>query len=129
MVSKQQRVDEIDSEIEKLYEERDAATQGLGFSNIHEWKAVIKPYHDKIATLSREQRMIMPYELQEPYHFGDVMTLKKFIACVKVGGFLNSDGDGFYMKEGKQTNIPIHPSDIAHKSIREGFTHIIWFNK
>ncbi len=61
--------------------------------------------------------MIMPYKLSELSDYGDVMPLKDFIRNVESGGFIDYDGYGYYVKDNKETNIMIRPSDVKHNSI------------
>lgn len=93
------------------------------------WKHVQQPENSKIATLDRERRMIMPYELKELPDYGDVMSLKEFIACVNEGGFIDYDGHGYYVKDNKESNIMIIPSDVDHNSVRTDFDTVVWFNR
>lgn len=74
-------------------------------------------------------RMIMIPEYSELSKFGDVMSLNNFIKICKSGGFVDSDGNGLYIKDGMQSNIRIHPSDVTNDRIRKDFNQIIWFNK
>ena len=83
----------------------------------------------ELSDLGREQRMLMPYTLEDIPTYGDVMTLKKFISCVKSGGFIDYDGFGNYVKDNKVTNIQIYPSDVKHNSIRKEFDTIVWYNR
>lgn len=99
------------------------------FKSWNEFKAHMKPEWDAIGKLSREQRLIMPFELSELPTYGDVMPLSEFIECVKCGGFINDDGYGNYVKDGKITDVEIYPSDVKHKSIRTDADTMIWFNK
>ena len=79
--------------------------------------------------LSREKRMMMPYELDDIPDFADVMPLKEFIACVEGGGFIDYDGSGNYVLNGKETNITIYPSDVEHGAIRWEFDSVAWYNR
>jgi len=89
----------------------------------------MKPEWDALAKLDREKRMIMTPEFDELSTYGDVMSLKHFIGNVKCGGFIDYDGHGYYVKDGKESNITIHPSDVKHKAVRKDFDTIIWFNR
>lgn len=71
----------------------------------------------------------MPYELSELSDYGDVMSLESFIECVKDGGFIDYDGFGYYVKDGKESNVMIIPSDVKRKRIRTDFDTVIWFNR
>jgi len=88
-----------------------------------------EPVWAKIGALSREKRLIMTPTFRELPTYGDVMSLKQFISCVKSGGFIDYDGHGCYVKDGKATDINIYPSDHHYKSIRKDFDTIIWFNR
>ena len=61
--------------------------------------------------------------------YGDVMPLTAFIECVKDGGFIDYDGFGYYVRDGKESDIMIHPSDIKRGNVRKDFDTIIWFNR
>jgi hypothetical protein len=93
------------------------------------WKHVQQPERNKIYKLDREKRMIMPYELHEIPSYGDVMSLKDFIECVNDGGFIDYDGHGYYVKDDKESNIMIVPSDVKYNSVRKDFDTIVWFNR
>ena len=67
--------------------------------------------------------------LSELDNNGHVMTIKNFIATVKMGGFVDYDGFGRYVKDNQESDIEIYPSDVKYKSIRTDFDKIIWFNK
>ncbi len=93
------------------------------------WKHVQQPERNNIYKLDRERRMIMPYELKEIPDYGDVMPLADFIQCVEDGIFLDYDGHGYYVKDKKESNIMIIPSDVEYNSVRKDFDTIVWFNK
>lgn len=69
------------------------------------------------------------YELEEIPSYGQRMSLKSFIANVKCGGFIDYDGYGNYVKDGKMTDITIYPSDVKINCVRKDFDEIIWFNR
>lgn len=79
--------------------------------------------------LSRQERMMRPIELNDLPSYGNVMPLKDFIDCVKCGDFIDYDGYGSYVKDGKESNIEIYPSDVKNKLIRPEFDTIIWYNR
>ncbi len=124
------RLKEIEEEIEKLHkavEEKEKVWDNS--KSFDEYWEHMRPENSRIAELDRERRMIMPYELSELPDYGDVMTLKDFIGCVKCGGFIDYDGFGNYVKDGKETDITIYPSDVKYKAIRKEFDTIVWFNR
>lgn len=95
-----------------------------------EFEIAIAPFQAKLRALDRELRMILPCELTgEIEPDDDVMSLKEFIKLVKEGMFIDYDGWGRYVKNGKKTNIQILPSDIKYRAIRKEFDTIVWFNK
>lgn len=91
----------------------------------------MKPYSAKTRRASRAYRKVKSYKLDDLPDYGDVMPLDEFIDCCKHGTFINYDGYGYYVKDGKQTDIKIHPTDITEgkMAIRKEFDTIIWFNK
>ena len=89
----------------------------------------MKPAWQKRSKLEREKRMLMTPEFKELSDYGDVMTLKHWLACVKSGGFVDYDGYGHYVRDGRESNIEVYPSDVSHDSIRDDFDTIIWFNR
>ena len=84
---------------------------------------------DDLDRLSREKRMMMSYELDDIPDFADVMPIKQFIECVDNGLFIDYDGSGNYVLNGKETNVPIYPSDVEHGAIRWEFDSVAWYNK
>ena len=61
--------------------------------------------------------------------YGDHMLLEDFIDAVEMGAFMDYDGHGRYATETEISDIIIIPSDVASNKIKEGFTHMVWFNK
>jgi hypothetical protein len=124
-------VKEIEAEIheqEKLLSK--AISDGDKYPTYDEFEIAIAPYQAKIRALDRELRMLIPCELMGEVEKDDcVMSLKEFINQVKSGMFIDYDGWGRYVKDGKKTNIQILPSDIKYNAIRKGFDTIVWFNK
>jgi hypothetical protein len=58
----------------------------------------------------------------------DVYTIKEFIELVECGGFIDSDGIGYPVKDNKRDpSIWISPSGIHE--IPKDATHIVWYNK
>lgn len=69
----------------------------------------------------------MEYD-KEPYDFGDLMTVKDFLEACDQGAFIDYDGSGHPVKDGKMMSgfrvIPSKRSEIPKDA-----THIMWFNK
>jgi hypothetical protein len=122
--------EEIEAELEKYQELYDKKfNEDNTDRSWQEFLEYAGPEIEKLGELSRAKRMIMPYKLSELSDFGDVMSLKHFIDCVKSGGFIDYDGFGRYVEDGKETNITILPSDVKHNAVRKGFDTIVWFNR
>ena len=84
------------------------------------------------AKIDRDKRMLMFPEYRENDLIDeddDVMSLEDFIEAVNEGCFIDYDGFGCYVKDGKKSNIHIYPSDVKHKALRKDFDTIVWFNK
>lgn len=121
-------------EIEKLYDEA-SNEYDVAFNNLPEglnmesFQKALEPYSKKCGELSRKIRLIKEPNFTEISDFGDVMSLEHFIENVKCGGFIDYDGYGLYVKDNKESDIKIRPSDVEHNSIRKDFDTIIWFNR
>lgn len=122
-------LEDIESEIEtyrELYDQKFHSSEPREWSDFTKWA---EPEIKKLAELSREKRMMMPYELDDIPDYADVMTLQVFIENVNDGGFIDYDGFGHYVLDGKETNITIYPSDIKHGAIRQEFDSVAWYNR
>jgi len=124
------RVEEIQAEIVKAEKLLALAIEhGDKYPTYDEFEIAIAPFQAKLRTLDRQLRMALPCELSDLPKYGDVMSLQEFIECVKSGSFIDYDGSGNYVKDGKISNIEIYPSDIKYNAIRREFDTIIWFNR
>jgi hypothetical protein len=99
--------------------------------SFHEYKEAVGPISRIQSSLDRQYRLIRPVKLGDPVNRkeDDVMSLEDFIESCKDGGFIDSDGHGRYVRDGRESNIHIYPSDVTNGVIREGFDEVIWFNK
>lgn len=89
----------------------------------------LNPENDEIGKLNRERRKIQPYKFSEFPMIGNVYSLKEFVSLCECGGFINYDGFGYYMKDGKETDIMIYPSDVKNGIIRDDeFDTMVWLN-
>lgn len=102
------------------------APLNMGFDEFEEYMSL---GHEKSSKLSRELRMIMVPEFDNLSDYGSVMTLESFIENCNAGGFIDYDGFGKYIKDDKESNILIYPSDVQYDTIRSDFDTIIWFNR
>lgn len=124
-----------DSLIEKLEEECDTLVNKLfekeGSDCFKRVQAISKPFKKKIAELERENRMERPASLGEEvdHKEEDVMSLNDWKECVNQGLFIDYDGYGEYVKDGRKTKIEIYPSDLKYGAIREEFDTVVWYNR
>ncbi len=127
-----ERLEQIEKEIDELEDflsENDDKFM-KETNDVYGYMEKREPYTKKINELDRERRLIMPAVISGEVEKGDhVMSLKEFISCCKYGGFIDYDGFGRYVKEGKEYDIEIYPSDVKHNSIRTDFDTIVWFNR
>lgn len=112
--------------IEKKEEGWDWINPNLSFK---EYVDFLKPESLILSHLHGKRRMIMSYTLSELPDYGDVMSLEEFVNHCKNGNLINYDGYGRYVKDGKETDIEIYPSDVKNNYVRTEFDTIIWFNR
>lgn len=127
-----EKIDEHIEVLEKIIKEKDRKWFGdkrNDNKSLEDYWAYVYDEKIELSKLDRKRRMIMPYELSELSTFGNVMSIKEFIGACRATLFIDSDGFGKYVKDGKETDIEIYPSDIKHNAIRREFDTIIWFNK
>jgi hypothetical protein len=123
-----------DNMIEVMEEAVDAKMDSYDFqkegTSLQAFQEHCEPESSELAELYRKRRYIQPYKLSESSNIGDVMSLDHFIECVKMGGFIDYDGFGYYMKDGMETDVMIKPSDVKHNMVRsDEFSEIQWFNR
>lgn len=118
--------EELEIATKKYWERWGEAPPGMGFGEYENW---IRGVGDEMERLSRQVRLIEEPTFSEIPDYGDVMSLKEFIDCVESGGFIDYDGSGNYVRDGKMSNISIYPSDVENSSVRKDFDTIIWFNR
>lgn len=94
-----------------------------------EYQKLTEEEDKQLAELSRQLRLIRPYEVEDIPDYGDVMTLNEFKNACRNGMFIDYDGYGHYIDGDKMTDIHIYPSDVKAKSIRHSLNKIVWFNK
>jgi len=60
---------------------------------------------------------------------GELMKLKHWVAAVRAGALMDSDGFGEYAMEDKQTSIEVYPRQVYSGDIDVRFTHVVWYNR
>jgi len=64
--------------------------------------------------------------------YGDLYEINRWKSLVKCGGFTDYDGEGNWVKDGKMTDDYYNNvCDLGsiETAIKEGITHVMWFNK
>lgn len=128
--------------VNQLEDEHDAVCQKFD----KEWFAITQDFMDMnkvyllysetrgnkaLALLDSKKRFLQPtYDLSEVPAYGSQYSMSDFIDMCKSGGFVNSDGFGRYLKEGKETDIDVYPSDVVNfRNVRKDMDGIVWYNK
>lgn len=62
-------------------------------------------------------------------NYGSHMPMEEFIGYCKTGGFIDYDGYGNYATETQCSDFTVTPSDVIRGSIRNGWTHVVWYNR
>ncbi len=126
-------LDKINLQIEYFENSLEAKNQNLHFFNFDydEYKEYIKPERHELNILDNQRRLLMPYELGEITEGGKQMSIKDFKAMISSGRIrLNdSSGQGYYVKNGKESNIRILPSDVKRNMLRNDFDAIVWYSE
>lgn len=100
---------------------------------LKEFKEYLKPEQSILRHLNKVLRFISPVtnwdEIPGPENC-DVYSIEEFRGMCECGGFIDYDGDGFYAKDGKESNILVKPSDIAADLYRDKeFDSVVWYNR
>lgn len=62
--------------------------------------------------------------------YGDLMILERWIECVKSGGFIDCDGEGYYSDGKLMYRYPmVKPSHFFKGKVDTKRTHIVWINR
>ena len=59
---------------------------------------------------------------------GTVYTTEEFFECVKAGGFIPYDGDGFFHNGQKETNRSVWATDLSLIELIK-YPYVCWYNK
>jgi hypothetical protein len=117
-----EKEDRIDAETKEKNEE---------YLPYTEFVKKLEPELGVLLRLERYKRFFQPVtEWNELSEYGDVFSIEEFIEMCDEGGFIDYDGHGYYVKDGKESNVMVKPSDITSGYIRDNeFDSVIWFNK
>lgn len=94
-----------------------------------EFEAYMNVTQKEVSSLSRMYRFVKTPTYSNDKIEGDLMTLTEWKACVRAGGFIDYDGFGYYVNDGKESDIVVIPSDLKHNQIRNEFSHVAWYNR
>lgn len=97
--------------------------------DLSKWYSMIEAEQSRISELYRKIRILEEPRMSNLPDYGHLMTIERFIDCVKCGGFINYDGYGEYATETQTSNIIILPSDVIADEYRKDFSHVVWFNR
>lgn len=120
----QEKIDQNDKILKKIWEEDD----GNSWDN---YQRKCQPYWNDNEALYAAQSLKDVPEM-EPMSDLDRkcrMSIKDFKECCECGGFINSDGDGYYATENEVSNIEALPSAFVAGQIRTDFKYVCWYNK
>lgn len=126
MNEEEKLLEELEQARDESQERFNTIPDGLSYP---EYMAYMELSNKKLSEVSRRYRMVKTPTYSELPTFGHVMSLEDFIDNVDCGGFIDYDGYGNYVKDGKTTDIDIHPSDVKHGAIRKDFDTIVWYNR
>lgn len=95
-----------------------------------------KAYEFPENVLSAEARI--RYMYRDPIHhtpddipgYAHVMTIEEFTSHCESRGFINYDGFGRYVKDGKEYPVEVYPSHLFRDfGFDKRYTHVAWYNK
>jgi len=117
---------QLETATEKYHEALRKAPPGM---NPQQFFAYAEKAGNEMEYLSRQVRMIQPFEMEPIPSYGDVMSLEDFKEDVKAGNFTDDDGSGNYARGNQMSDVSIYPSDVDEDMVRNDFDKVVWFNK
>ena len=133
----EKRIDELDDLLDKKEEawwkDPDLRSRENEKDPHQDWLNYLesrKPESTELQGLEKKRKLLVEPEYDDVPEYGDVMPLSQFLEYVECGGFIDYDGFGHYVKDGKEVcNIELVPSDVKAGCIRKEFDTIVWFNR
>ena len=129
----------IEERLERAYDENNIEEDkyfSFNASNLYDkdnkiFNKTVLPTRQKVSLLEFKESLLTPVEYESIPDYGDKFTKKKWLSCVKSGGFIDYDGEGYYATRTKMSNKLVKPSHVKKGWFRDEkrFTHIIWFNR
>ena len=124
-------LEQIDEKIKKNEEILNKIWDEDDGSSYDAYRKKCQPYWDDNDTLYMVKSM-----KEEPImeHMSDLdkrcrMDIDRFKEDCECGGFVDSDGIGYYATEDMVSNIEAIPSAFAAGHIRPDFKYVCWYNK
>lgn len=119
----------LNKKIEKLNNQINAINETWNFEKPWaQYERNMTPLWDELNKLHADLSLI-----EDNIEFGEIdgdhMEIKEFIQYCKDGGFMDSDGHGYYATHDKETSIQITPSWVLMGKIRKDFDYVSWYNK
>ena len=122
------QIEILEEKLRIAQEEHDKRLESAPYTSYKEYYNYVSITSKVCCELSRQINLIREPNFTELSSFGDLMTIEEFVENVKSGGFIDYDGYGYYVKDNKQSDITIRPSDVEN-GIRKDFNKVIWFNR
>ena len=100
--------------------------------SIEERWNLLRPYTEKIQKAHCKMIETIPDEEMKFSNIDeedDIYSIEEFINSVKSGSFRDNDGTGYLIKNGKQTDIYINPSDFETTIDVSRYEGVVWYNK
>ena len=92
-------------------------------------KPYLSIYHDAcLACIPLTPEESITYTESDP-SIGDIMSIDEFTSHCTHGGFIDSDGYGYLVYKGKETDIGVWPSLVLKGLDMSRFNGVSWYNK
>ena len=127
-----ERIIELQKEIDEFVAQRSKEHDKVDFkSNDAYWQYefINDKYRWAISVRGQQIRLLQTPVMKELPDYGDHMPIQEFRDACIAGGFISSDGHGYYASETQESDISIPPADCLCRNTRDDFTHVMWYNK
>lgn len=126
--------EELDKKKNKLLDKCGKLWEKYGGKGTWEWYSKkCEPYWNDYDQVLCQWILKLPLEgvstRQTKDCCGELFTIEHFKECCEVGVIFENDGEGYYVKESQEYDIPARPLFFSQGFIRPDFTHVIWYNK
>lgn len=130
------RLEELRAEYERLNARLDEEWD-KDYPTWEEYRTAVDPIYAERHPISRELHMTeTDYTLENFYRdrkgniIGHLIPVEEFWRMCEYGGFIDSDGEGYYATDTQESNIPAIPSEIVdNEGFRTDFPYVMWYNK